>query len=134
MPQVLVNYQRKSTVGWSIDQILLDFAGGILSIAQLVLDSSLQQDWSGIMGNPIKLGLGNVSIAFDLVFFLQHFVLYREARLLADGADDDVDGLLAADGGIPSLASSFASLGEGVRRPLLETGLDEERGSGRRLD
>lgn len=74
MPQVYVNYRRKSTVGWSISQILLDFAGGILSILQLVIDASLQADWSGISGNPVKFGLGNISILFDVIFVTQHYV------------------------------------------------------------
>ncbi|KAF2476579.1 uncharacterized protein BDR25DRAFT_252692 [Lindgomyces ingoldianus] len=77
IPQVFVNYKRKSTVGWSIGQILLDFAGGVLSIAQLVIDSSLQNDWSGLTGNPVKFGLGNISIAFDIIFICQHFIFYR---------------------------------------------------------
>jgi len=74
MPQVYVNYRRKSTVGWSISQILLDFAGGIMSILQLVIDASLQADWSGISGNPVKFGLGNISILFDVIFMTQHYV------------------------------------------------------------
>lgn len=73
-PQVLVNHQRKSTEGWSIGQILLDFAGGVLSIFQLMIDSSLQADWSGIAGNPVKFLLGNVSIFFDIIFCVQHYV------------------------------------------------------------
>jgi cystinosin len=77
VPQVWVNYKRKSTQGWSIWQILFDFTGGVLSILQLVIDSSLQADWSGITGNPVKLGLGNVSIFFDVIFMIQHYVLYR---------------------------------------------------------
>ncbi|KUI61200.1 hypothetical protein VP1G_08379 [Cytospora mali] len=79
-PQVVANFRNKSTVGWSIWQILLDFAGGVLSIAQLVLDSALQGDWSGITGNPVKFALGNVSMVYDLVFFTQHYVLYRGAE------------------------------------------------------
>ena len=74
IPQAYVNYRRKSTVGWSISQILLDFSGGILSILQLVIDSSLQADWSGVTGNPVKFGLGNISILFDVIFMMQHYV------------------------------------------------------------
>lgn len=77
IPQAYHNYKRKSTEGWSIYTILLDFAGGWLSLGQLVIDSALQNDWSGITGNPIKFGLGNVTIGFDIIFFLQHYVLYR---------------------------------------------------------
>ncbi|PQE07354.1 hypothetical protein CJF32_00005248 [Rutstroemia sp. NJR-2017a WRK4] len=77
MPQVLTNYRNRSTHGWSIAQILLDFAGGVLSILQLGIDSYLQGDWSGITGNPVKLMLGNVSIFFDIIFIVQHYWLYR---------------------------------------------------------
>ncbi|ORX99256.1 hypothetical protein K493DRAFT_212900 [Basidiobolus meristosporus CBS 931.73] len=77
-PQVYLNWKSKSTVGWSIHNIILDFTGGILSIAQLLLDAAVANDWSGITGNPIKLGLGWVSILFDLVFFTQHYILYPD--------------------------------------------------------
>ncbi|KAL4956695.1 PQ loop repeat-domain-containing protein [Aspergillus filifer] len=80
VPQAWVNYKRKSTRGWSIVQILLDFTGGLLSLAQLVLDSAFQNDWSGIAGNPIKFLLSNVTIFFDLVFMVQHYILYRDAN------------------------------------------------------
>ena len=43
---------------------------------QLVIDSALQNDWSGLTGNPMKLGLANVSVLFDVVFILQHYCLY----------------------------------------------------------
>lgn len=75
-----MNYRRQSTLGWDINQILLDLAGGVLSLLQLVMDSSLQSDWSGITGNPVKLFLGNISILFDLIFITQHYILYRGAE------------------------------------------------------
>ncbi|KAK5020462.1 hypothetical protein LTR60_000492 [Cryomyces antarcticus] len=56
-PQVRTNYLQQSTHGWSIWQILLDLTGGVLSFAQLLTDSALQRNWSGITGNPIKVGL-----------------------------------------------------------------------------
>lgn len=84
VPQAWLNYKRKSTVGWSIVPMLLDLAGGVLSLVQLVLDSSLQSDWSGITGNPVKLLLGNVTIFFDLVFVVQHYVLYRDSSTKSD--------------------------------------------------
>ena len=77
-PQILANWRNQSTRGWSIWQILLDFAGGVLSISQQGIDSWLQRDWSGITGNPVKFLLGNVSMAYDVVFILQHYVLYGE--------------------------------------------------------
>jgi uncharacterized protein with PQ loop repeat len=50
IPQVILNFKNKSTQGWSIGQILFDFSGGILSLSQLIIDASLQNDWSGILG------------------------------------------------------------------------------------
>ena len=35
IPQAYLNFRRKSTFGWSIGNILLDFTGGILSIGQM---------------------------------------------------------------------------------------------------
>ncbi|RWA06325.1 hypothetical protein EKO27_g8778 [Xylaria grammica] len=59
VPQLVHNTRNRSTKGWDISQILLDFAGGLLSIAQLGIDSYLQHDWSGVTGNPVKFFLGN---------------------------------------------------------------------------
>ncbi|CAK7263125.1 hypothetical protein SEPCBS119000_000323 [Sporothrix epigloea] len=91
-PQVLANYRNRSTTGWSIAQILLDFGGGILSIAQLLLDSYRQQDWSGLTGNPVKLLLGNVSVFYDVIFFAQHYVLYPNGGSQSKELEDDEEG------------------------------------------
>lgn len=94
-----MNYRRQSTLGWDINQILLDLAGGVLSLLQLVMDSSLQSDWSGITGNPVKLFLGNISIIFDLIFITQHYILYRgaESKPADPHSDPDLDTPLLAD-------------------------------------
>ncbi|KAI1462281.1 PQ loop repeat-domain-containing protein [Annulohypoxylon moriforme] len=89
-PQLVYNFRQRSTKGWSIWQILFDFVGGILSIAQLVIDSYLQGDWSGITGNGVKFALGNVSMLYDLVFMTQHFVLYRDDHSAKDGERDSL--------------------------------------------
>ena len=76
----------------------MDLLGGVLSVAQLVIDSSLQKDWSGLTGNPVKFGLGNVSILFDIIFMTQHYILYRGAgNMVEDGSERERDGLLARD-------------------------------------
>ena len=46
IPQVYLNFKRKSTVGWSILNVLLDLSGGILSIMQQVLDCVILDDWT----------------------------------------------------------------------------------------
>ncbi|KAL3912759.1 MAG: hypothetical protein SGILL_006760 [Bacillariaceae sp.] len=95
VPQVVLNIQRKSTVGWSIWNILLDFTGGCLSILQLVLDCADMKDFSGITGNPAKFGLGFVSIFFDLIFMVQHYFLYAEnGRMSEDGLHEQQEPLL----------------------------------------
>ncbi|XP_055698210.1 cystinosin homolog isoform X1 [Phlebotomus papatasi] len=79
VPQALMNYRRKSTVGWSIGNILLDFTGGILSMLQMMLNAHNYDDWDSIFGDPTKFGLGLFSVCFDVVFIIQHYVLYRNA-------------------------------------------------------
>ena len=72
-----MNYKRKSTVGWSIINIILDFTGGSLSLLQMFLLAYNFNDWSSIFGSPTKFGLGFFSILFDIVFLIQHYGLYR---------------------------------------------------------
>ncbi|KAL3942616.1 MAG: hypothetical protein SGBAC_003217 [Bacillariaceae sp.] len=79
IPQVILNYQRKSTAGWSIWNIILDFTGGLLSDLQLIFDCKDMHNFSAITGNFAKFGLGSVSIFFDIIFMLQHYVLYRHS-------------------------------------------------------
>lgn len=77
IPQAYYNYQRKSTTGWSIGNVLLDFTGGSLSIAQMFILAYNYNDWSSIFGDPTKFGLGLFSIIFDVFFMVQHYILYR---------------------------------------------------------
>lgn len=81
IPPAYWNYQRKSTVGWSIENILLDFTGGFFSIAQTVMNA-VYSDSEKI--NPIKFALGNVSMAFDIVFMVQHYILYKKKTIEED--------------------------------------------------
>lgn len=77
VPQAWMNYKRKSTEGWSIGNILLDFTGGVLSVLQMFLLATNYDDWSSIFGSPTKFGLGVFSILFDILFILQHYAFYR---------------------------------------------------------
>eukprot|EP00095_Tigriopus_kingsejongensis_P008305 maker-scaffold871_size86487-snap-gene-0.21 protein:Tk08305 transcript:maker-scaffold871_size86487-snap-gene-0.21-mRNA-1 annotation:"unknown" len=96
VPQAYMNFKRKSTQGWSIGNILLDFTGGSLSITQMLILAYNNDDWSSIFGDPTKFGLGFFSILFDVFFMLQHYVFYRHGiphELLEneiDEADPDV--------------------------------------------
>ena len=44
-PQVVLNCRRRSTAGWTIHNVLLDFSGGSLSLAQLIMDCYVSGDW-----------------------------------------------------------------------------------------
>ena len=79
VPQAWFNFQRKSTIGWAIGNVLLDLTGGVFSILQMILLSINYDDWQSIFGNPTKFGLGAFSIMFDVLFIVQHYVLYRHA-------------------------------------------------------
>ena len=90
-PQILLNYQRKSTEGWSICNVILDLAGGILSVVQVFLDCWIKgSGWSGVEGFLPKLGLGLISFAFDGVFLLQHYAWYRRCGASPVAAIDDL--------------------------------------------
>lgn len=95
VPQVHLNALNQSTEGWSIDNVLLDLSGGLLSVGQLLVSCDVLQDWTAVTGNPIKFGLGLVSIGFDAVFMLQHYVWYRapssislQQQLLKQGQEE----------------------------------------------
>ncbi|KAG9407231.1 hypothetical protein AC1031_001928 [Aphanomyces cochlioides] len=78
IPQVYLNQARRSTVGFSIYGILVDFLGSVLSIGQLIMDGAVTDDWSAISGDPVKFGLGIVCIFFDSVFMVQHFIWFPD--------------------------------------------------------
>lgn len=82
-PQIMANYELKSTVGFSINQVLLDLSGSCLSLTQLVLDCYFSgEDWSGIMGNPVKIGLSCISLTYDAILLYQHYCLYPSRRMI----------------------------------------------------
>ncbi|XP_072382924.1 cystinosin [Diabrotica undecimpunctata] len=84
IPQAYMNYKRKSTIGWSIGNIFLDFTGGTLSMLQMMVDAYNYDDWVSIFGDPTKFGLGLFSVIFDIFFIVQHYILYRHSRYDVD--------------------------------------------------
>jgi cystinosin len=78
IPQAWLNFRRKSTVGWSIGNILLDLTGGLLSFLQQFIDAINSGNWGVMIGSPVKFVLGLISIAFDVLFIIQHYGLYPE--------------------------------------------------------
>ncbi|KAK3856594.1 hypothetical protein Pcinc_037090 [Petrolisthes cinctipes] len=98
-PQLYTNYKLRSTEGWSIWQVILDFTGGSLSILQMFLLAANYDDWKSVLTDPSKLGLGLLSIFFNIFFFIQHYFLYRGAPMKIEekelvkegGGDNDKD-------------------------------------------
>lgn len=101
LPQVWLNYKRQSTVGWSIHNILLDFTGGVLSTTQLLLDAWILGDWSGVTGDPVKFGLGFIAITFDIIFMIQHYILYRDRTDFYVNSVEEERQRLIAEGRLP---------------------------------
>jgi len=80
VPQAVHNCRRKSTIGWSICNVALDFTGGTFSFGQNFIQVANDGNWNHLFGNPGKLALSVLSIVFDILFFVQHFVLFRDRR------------------------------------------------------
>ncbi|KAJ6232105.1 cystinosin [Anaeramoeba flamelloides] len=79
LPQVWLNYKKKKTVGFSIEAIILDLTGGLLSLLQLFMDAINKDDYSTFKGgNLAKFGLSLITLFYDTIFLIQHFVLYKE--------------------------------------------------------
>ncbi|XP_045614341.2 cystinosin homolog [Procambarus clarkii] len=85
-PQLWENYRQQNTEGWSIWQVILDFTGGSLSLLQMFLLAGNYDDWFSVLTDPAKLGLGLVSVLFDIMFFIQHYCLYRHPGVKANTA------------------------------------------------
>jgi len=78
IPQVWLNFSRKSCYGWAIENVLLDFTGGSLSFIQIFIDwadSGTTTQFSGGL-NVAKFLLGIISMVFDSIFMVQHYLLY----------------------------------------------------------
>ncbi|XP_016649530.1 PREDICTED: cystinosin homolog [Prunus mume] len=78
IPQAVMNFLRKSTDGFSIGNILLDFSGGVANYAQVAVQSI--RSWVNFYGHIGKTLLSLISIFFDLLFMDQHYVLYCGKR------------------------------------------------------
>jgi len=77
LPQMYWNWKRKSTVGWSIANILLDFTGGFFSFLQMALEAINGKD---LQINPVKLVLAIMCMIYDIIFMIQHYCLYPQKK------------------------------------------------------
>ncbi|XP_021890404.1 cystinosin homolog [Carica papaya] len=96
IPQAIMNFTRKSTDGFSIENILLDFIGGMANYAQMTVQSIDQNSWVNFYGNIGKTLLSLVSIFFDILFMCQHYVLYPDKRTHVSPRfnDESTEGLI----------------------------------------
>ncbi|CCK72065.1 cystinosin-like protein ERS1 KNAG_0I02800 [Huiozyma naganishii CBS 8797] len=82
VPQVRHNHERRSVKGFSIPGVMLDIAGGVCSLLQLLLQ--LAGDgaftWSLVKVNFGKIALSMVTLMFCLIFILQ-WVVYDKSKV-----------------------------------------------------
>ncbi|XP_058751260.1 cystinosin homolog [Vicia villosa] len=81
-PQAFMNFMRKSTDGFSIGSILLDFSGGVFNYSQMVVQSIDQDSWVNFYGNIGKVMISLVTIFYDSILMCQHYVLYSHKKVL----------------------------------------------------
>ena len=73
IPQAYSNYKRKSTIGWNIHNMLLDFTGGLFSFGQNFVDSyrtpvvTLSNGETSSALNTAKYALSFITMFFDLL-------------------------------------------------------------------
>ena len=99
VPQVYLNYSRKSTVGWSLANVILDFTGGFLSFMQIWINAVALGEpvFTGDAFNLVKFILSCMSILFDSIFLFQHYVLYRDSWNKPLEKSDEVEESAAAE-------------------------------------
>ncbi|KAL3629132.1 hypothetical protein CASFOL_026354 [Castilleja foliolosa] len=91
IPQVVFNFKRKSTSGFSIGMVLLDLLGGISNNIQMLMQSLDQKSWENFYGNLGKSLLATVTIVFDLIFMVQHYALYPHKKAEPDPSVANVE-------------------------------------------
>ncbi len=42
------------------------------------MEAFVKEDLSAVTGDPVKFGLGLVSVIFDIMFMIQHYSLYKD--------------------------------------------------------
>lgn len=84
IPQVILNIKRKSTKGWSMENVILDFTGGSFSLIQNIIDSinekSIISDDNNYALNFVKYAVSIIAMIFDIVFVIQHFIIYKDSN------------------------------------------------------
>ena len=71
-----LNFKRKSTEGFHIGGVLLDFGGGVLSLLQMDLYCFIEHSNNQLTGNIPKMALAVVTLLFNIILIWQHYVFY----------------------------------------------------------
>ena len=81
-----LNFKRKSTTGFHIGGVLLDFGGGVLSLLQMDIYCFIEHSINQLTGNIPKMALAVVTLLFNIILVWQHYVFYLGNELV--GADE----------------------------------------------
>ncbi|XP_027359198.1 cystinosin homolog isoform X2 [Abrus precatorius] len=79
-PQAFMNFLRKSTDGFSVGGVLLDFSGGVFNYSQMVVQSIDQGTLVNFYGNTGKVLISLVTIVYDSILMCQHYMLYGDKK------------------------------------------------------
>lgn len=71
-----LNFKRKSTEGFHIGGVLLDFGGGVLSLLQMDLYCIIEHSNDQLTGNIPKMALAVATLLFNIILIWQHYVFY----------------------------------------------------------
>ena len=140
MPQVYLNWKRKSTVGWSLANVILDFCGGFFSFCQIIVDSVARGKplfgGDGDAGfNIVKFLLSVIAMFFDIIFLFQHYVLYRDKWAVEDKVSNRLEILNSVAESMAEMNKAgkdgkrFLSSGKGDAdklNPSMDRGLDND--------
>lgn len=73
-----MNYKRKSTVGWSIGNIILDFTGGILSMLQMIINAYNYSKYNFVKNINVFIYFST----FNILQMIGHLCLVTQPNLV----------------------------------------------------
>lgn len=95
IPQLMLNVERASTVGWSVTGVWLDFLGQCFAFVEFLLQHLDKRD--EVIKSLHKTGrflLIITLVSFDIIFLFHHYVLYspkdHELENAVNNSDDSL--------------------------------------------
>mmetsp|Transcript_6568 Transcript_6568/g.10561 ORF Transcript_6568/g.10561 Transcript_6568/m.10561 type:complete len:83 (-) Transcript_6568:51-299(-) len=68
LPQIYLNWKRKSTEGWSVWNVFCDLTGSLFNFGQMMISLLVLHPEEGF--NVIKFLMSSLAITFDLIFLI----------------------------------------------------------------